>query len=226
MKKSFYSLFLAAIVSLTAVCAHAAEAVSEAVVLKVTGAAQATLPGKAPVDIKAGDKLPQGTIITTPASAEVEIQVFSGNITTIKPSTSATLNKLSITTSNGAVTKQTAEVGLKVGSVIANLDPSKKAINDYSVRTPKGVASARGTIYQVTVSLNGTVRTYVTTGVVVFVNAQGQAITVPPGYAVEVAADGTIGEPAPATEAQQEAADGKNPASPDVIDITTVSPSA
>jgi hypothetical protein len=231
MKKSLNSLLIAAIVSVTAVCAQAAEAVSEAVVLKVKGEAQASIPGKAgSVQVQEGDKLPQGTTIQTSANAEVQIQVFSGSETTIKSDSKVNLNKLSLTTENGTITKQTALIDLSTGSVVSTLDPSKKSINDYSIRTPKGVAAARGTRYTVSVSATGDVRTYVARGVVVFFNpSTGQSVTVQNGYTVTVGADGTISDPVVATEAQLDAAqeqfktdDDKNRA----IDITIVSPSS
>ncbi|MET0262956.1 MAG: FecR domain-containing protein [Rariglobus sp.] len=201
MKKSFCSLFVAAIVSLTVVCAHAAETASEAVVLKVKGSAQATLPGQSQATtLKVGDKLPQGTVIKTPGSSEVEIQAFSGSVTTIKPGSTVDLNKLSLTTDNGAVTKQTAVIDIKVGSVVASLDPSKKAINDYSIRTPKGVAAARGTVYTVYVALDGSVRVSVSSGSITFTSGiTGQPVTVQPGYSVTITPDGAISEPTPTT---------------------------
>ena len=196
MKKSIYSLFVAAIVSVTAVCAQAAETISEAVVLKVSGTAQATQPGAAPVDIKVGDKLPQGTVITTSSSSEVEVQTSPGSVTTIESDTTADLSKLSITTENGAVTKQSAIVDVKVGSVVAKLDPAKRAINDYSVRTPRGVAAARGTEYRVTVYSDGAVVVAVNKGSVRFTNPKtNQSVLVGTGQSVTIAADGTMRGP-------------------------------
>ena len=231
MKKSLNTLLIAAIVSVTAVCSYAAEAVSEAVVLKVKGNAHATIPGQSEnVAVKVGDKLPQGSSVQTSGNSEVEIQVFSGSQTTIKPDTTVNLNKLSLTTENGAITKQTALIDLTTGSVVSSLDPSKKAINDYSIRTPKGVAAARGTVYTVTVAKDGVVRTFVARGVVVFFNpATGQSVTVQNGYTVTVGADGTISDPVLSTDAHLDAAkeqfkndEDKNRA----IDITIVSPSS
>ena len=45
--------------------------------------------------------------------------------------------------------------GLKQGKVLSTLDPARKAINRYGVRTPKGVAAARGTVYAVRVDVMG-----------------------------------------------------------------------
>jgi hypothetical protein len=228
MKKSIYSLFIAAIVSLTAVCAQAAEAVSEAVVLKVTGSPVATVGGQQ-IAIKEGDKLAQGTVITTSATSEVEFRAFSGSTTTIKPGTTAELSKLSLTTEGDAVTKQSAVIDLKIGDVISKLDPSKKAINDYSIRTPKGVAAARGTVYVVTVSPSGVITLKVTAGSVTFTSSiGGGSVTVLPGRQVTITADGKVGpvEVAQAAEAGSTTTEVDNGSDVPVIDPTIpVSPS-
>jgi len=231
MKKSLHLLFITAIVSVTVVCARATEAVSDAIVLKAQAGAQARLPGQAvPAEIKAGDKLPQGTVIQTSNKSEVEIQAFSGSTTVIKPGTKVELSKLSLTSSGGVITKQTALLNLTIGTLVSTLDPANKSINDYSIRTPKGVAAARGTIYTVTVSETGAVRTFVARGVVVFFNpTTHQEVTVQEGYAVVIDAQGNIGEPVEATEAQKEAAKEafkKDPEKDRAIDITVVSPSS
>lgn len=229
MKKSLHSLFIAAVVSVTAVCAQAAEAVSEAVVLKVKGQVHAQIPGQSgPVVIKVGDKLPQGTAIKTNKNSTTDIQVFSGAVTTIQEETQADLTKLSLTTENGAISKQTALINLTLGTVVSSLDPEKKSINDYSVQTPRGVAAARGTRYTVTVGTDGAVRTFVATGVVVFINAAtNQTVTIQPGYAVIIDANGNISDP---IEAADLPSGGTQTLVGDdtetVIDITVVSPSS
>ena len=207
MKMSLRSLIIAGLVSLTAVCMQAAEVLSEAVVLKLTGPVQVILPGKTEaVSVKVGDKLPQGTTIITSSTGEIDVQVFPGTTSTIKAGTKVDLEKLSLTSSDGVVTKQSATVNIKVGSVVSTLDPTKKAINDYSVRTPKGVAAARGTIFEVTVSLTGQVRTYVTRGLVTFKSPNGTTIDIQPGSAVTVDAQGNVTKVVDASEAQKEAA--------------------
>jgi hypothetical protein len=238
MKKSLSSLFIAVILSVTVASVHAAEAASDAVVLALKGNVQVTLPGKAaPTEIKVGDRLPQGTKIVTAAGSELELQAFSGSSTIITEGSKVELTKLSLTTSEGVITKQTATLNLSVGSVISSLDPAKKAINDYSIRTPKGVAAARGTKYVVTVGVSGNVTTYVSTGVVTFFNpVTNQTVDVLPGYVVVVDEKGNISEPVKATKEQSEAAreqrkedkkagyDDKTPV--EIIDPTVVSASS
>lgn len=224
MKKSFLSLFIAIIASFTAVFAQAAETASEAVVLKVTGDVKATLPGKSSAPVKVGDKLPQGTLIETSTNSAVDLQVFSGTTTTIQSESQVDISKLSLTSENGQITKQNAELDLKLGTVVSSLDPAKKSINNYSVRTPKGVAAARGTVYTVNVSPNGQVKTYVVRGTVVFYNpVTGQSVTVRNNQVVTVGADGTIGEPQDATPEQLPPPSTRS--GDRVIDIT-ISPSS
>ncbi len=235
MKKSLYSLFVTAIVSVTVVCAHAGEAVSEAIVVKVQNGAQATLPGQTQaVALKVGDKLPQGTVIQTPGNSEVDIQVFSGAVSTIKAGSKADLSKLSLTTANGVITKQSAIINLSLGSVVSNLDETKKAINDYSIRTPKGVAAARGTIYIVYVLSDGSSITYVARGSVTFINqTTGKSVTVNAGFAVKVDAAGNIGAPdtslgkelSQALKSGERIKDVNTTSDANPVDITIVSPS-
>lgn len=230
MKKSIQSLFIAAIVSVTAVCVQAAETASEVVVLKVKGAAKAVLPGSTtPVDVKAGSTLPQGASIETSDGAQVELQVFPGIVTTIEAGSKVDLSKLSLTTSQGTVTKQSAVIGLKVGSVVSKLDPSKKAINDYSVSTPKGVAAARGTEYKVVVTTSGEVRLYVSSGTVGFTEkSTGKTVLVPAGSYVVVDSQGNLSEVKQGTENSADASNDqtKQQEAKALIDTTiVVSPS-
>lgn len=132
-------------------------AAHEAKVVKVTGAASVQLPGEtAPKPLTVGMLLPEGAILSTEATGEVYVETFPGAVATLKGATMVALEKLSIETQGGVVTSQEAMLDLKKGNVISTLDPTKKAINHYGVRTPKGVAAARGTVYGVSVNISGT----------------------------------------------------------------------
>jgi len=216
MKMSLRSLIIAGLVSLTAICVQAGEVLSEAVVLKLSGPVEVIFPGKTEaVAAKVGDKLPQGTTIVTSGTSEAEIQIFPGTTSTIRPGTKVELEKLSLTSSSGVVTKQTAMVNLRVGGVVSSIDPTKKSINDYAVRTPKGVAAARGTIYQVFVLADGSSITHVIRGSVTFYNpVTNQSVTVNAGEAVKVDSNGNIGTPDKNLGKQmseKQKGDGENP---------------
>jgi hypothetical protein len=64
------------------------------------------------------------------------------------------LEEVSTTTTGGKVTEEKMLLDLKSGNIVAKLNPAKKGVNNYAVRTPKGVAAARGTVF--TVSYQGT----------------------------------------------------------------------
>lgn len=157
MNTSPVRLFFALAGLLVGLGASAAVPQTEAVVLKVTGSVKATLADGTTQTLRRGDTLPQGATIVTAGGAEVEVQPFPGTVSIIRENSSVNIEKLSMATnSDGVVTRQTAVLNLTSGNIVSTLDPNKKNINDYSVRTPKGVAAARGTVYTVSVDVQGT----------------------------------------------------------------------
>ncbi len=189
--KSLY-LLVAILAALFIPRGFAAETTTpDATVLKVTGSAKAKLPGQSnDVPIVTGQKLPQGTVIITDATSEVSIQPFDGAVATVKPNSTVEIEKLSLTTEAGAVQKQTAMIGLKSGNLVNTIDPEKRKINNYSVRTPKGVAAASGTVYSVSVNasgssfatLSGTVNITLTDNTIITVNiGTGMVVSNTPG---------------------------------------------
>jgi hypothetical protein len=139
------------------------------------------LPGKpAAVVVKVGDKIPQGATITTGAGAEVFVQPFAGTVAVVKENSTVVVEKISLTVEDGAVKKQSGLLNLKAGNLISIIDPAKRAINDYSVRTPQGVAAARGT--EIGLSVNGTAVTVISTSSTVsFTTADGVSYSVSAG---------------------------------------------
>lgn len=145
----------------------ATAAAPEAKVVKVSGDARVQLPGQSsPVQVTEGMLLPQGSTITT-ANGEVWLSGFPGATAAVHPNSSVNLSELG-TNSDG---KRKALLELTRGKITSTLDPSKSGVTNYSVRTPKGVAAARGTAFEVifaqsattgegemtTVTLSGTV---------------------------------------------------------------------
>lgn len=117
----------------------------EAKVVKVTGDARAQLPGQSsPVAITEGMTLPQGAVITT-GNGEVWLSGFPGATAAVSHNTSLRIGELGTDTEG----KRKALLELSRGRVSSTLDPSKSSVTNYSVRTPKGVAAARGTVLQV-----------------------------------------------------------------------------
>ena len=181
MKKSLYPFIAAVIFGLGCTLAAASEVSSEATVLKITGSVKAQMPGQSgAVELKVGDRIPQGAVVMTGAGAEAFIQPFSGAVSAVKENSTVQIEKLSLTTEGGALTKQTATLNLKSGNLVSTIDPAKRAINNYSVRTPKGVAASRGTSYSVSVSADG-FSIAATADSVTFTTATGAIYTIQAG---------------------------------------------
>lgn len=180
-----------------AVAAFAQTQITEATVAKMAGSATLTLADGSASALTAGAKVPQGATITTGANSEVYLLTHASTWATIKSNSTVSVDELSVTTKGGSVTEEKTVLNLKSGNLISALDPAKRRVNNYSVRTPKGVAAARGTTFTVTVNgenysivtTSGTVLiTNVTTGAVVSISGgQASVSTVSNGAATPVA---------------------------------------
>ncbi len=155
----------------------------EAKVIKLTGSAQVMLPGATtatPLAINA--MIPEGATITTAAGAELSIEAVPGVVATIQAGSTVVVEKLAMVKNGDVITEQVATLDLKKGNVVSTLDPAKKSVNRYGVRTPKGVAAARGTVFSVKVSVTGsTVATL--SGSVTIDLGGGNVLTIPIGTA-------------------------------------------
>ncbi len=156
----------------------------EAKAVKVTGSVQVQLPGSTSAQpLTGGMAIPEGALVTTAADGQVYLEALPGVVATIEPNSTVLVEKLEITKAGNQVTSQEALLDLKKGNVISTLDPTKKAINRYGVRTPKGVAAARGTVYGVSVNVSGT--TVATLSGLVTINlGNGVTVDIPVGMAV------------------------------------------
>lgn len=129
----------------------------DAKVVKITGTVEVMGPGDAVFHtLRLNDKVPEGSKVRTGADGVVYIEAVNGIVATLKEKSEITVSKLSVTTgAGGAVTSQDAQIDLKHGNLISTLNPKMKDINHYGVKTPKGVAAARGTVYGVAVIDDG-----------------------------------------------------------------------
>lgn len=166
-------LFLTVVSALFALAtaSFAQTVTTQATVQRVTGAATVTLPDGSTAALTAGMKVPQGATITTGADGDVYLESHAGYVTSIKKDSVVTVDEVSVVTENGAVKEERTLLDLKSGNLVANLDPKKKAVNNYQVRTPKGVAAARGTTF--TINFRGGVYQIAVVG--------GQVTLTPPG---------------------------------------------
>lgn len=142
------TLLFTALVGLAA-SAFAQSTATEATVARVTGTATATLADGSTVAVTEGAKLPQGATITTGDKSEVFLVSHGDSTSVIAANSVVEIAELSTTSAGGKVTEQKAILDLKEGNLVAKLNPAKKSVNQYSVRTPKGVAAARGTVFTV-----------------------------------------------------------------------------
>jgi hypothetical protein len=133
-----------------ALVASAQQTLTTAYVSSVDGNATYLAPGsKEATAVEIGQSLPAGSVITTDATSTVIIVSHEGIQTSICPKTTAAIGEHSVS-ADGV---RTAVIDLKLGMTVSVLDPTRRASNNYAVRTPRGVAAARGTKYTVTVRL-------------------------------------------------------------------------
>ena len=210
-----------------ALCAQGAEVTAQAIVLTVKGPVTVLTQDGKTAPMKAGDKLSVGAVITTGPDGSADIQVFNGAVATIRSDTTCSVEKLSVTTSGGVVTKQTGLLNLKVGTIASNIDPANHNINDYGIRTPKGVAAARGTSYVVNVNVTGKTQVFVITSAITFTVTNpttGQVVstqTLTPGDQVTVSPTGVVTVVKLTGQARQDAIDQGKPVDPNNVTTTT-----
>lgn len=111
-----------------------------------SGSAFVETPGVARQPAAVGMVVSQNATITT-AGMEVLVETAPGAVAGIKPGSSVTLASLA---TRGAV--EDTELFLNQGSVVSTIDPGKARVNDYKVRTQRGVAAAKATVYTVSVT--------------------------------------------------------------------------
>jgi hypothetical protein len=138
-----------------AVATAPADAVTEpgqALVLQVSGLAQWHGSEGSPTAVLAvGDKLPVGAEIVTAGEAQVYLQTFVGAVANIQPNSDVVVERIDSLTAGTTVYGRTSVLNLKKGTLVSMIDPAKRNINHYSIRTPKGLAQAKGTSFAVTV---------------------------------------------------------------------------
>ncbi|MBI2497281.1 MAG: FecR domain-containing protein, partial [Opitutae bacterium] len=152
IRKLLISLFVA--LSTMTVAAFAQTQAAETTVAKIKGSVMAQLPDGSTVTVQPGMKLPQGATISTGANSEAYLVSHSDTVSVVTADSVVGIDEVSVTTANGQVTEQKTLLDLKSGNLVSKLNPAKKSVNNYAVRTPKGVAAARGTVF--TVSYKGT----------------------------------------------------------------------
>ncbi len=168
------TLLFTALVGMAA-SAFAQSTAAEATVARVTGTVTATLADGSTVAVQQGTKLPQGATITTGDKSEAYLVSHGDTTSVITANSVVEIAELSTTSAGGKVTEQKATLDLKSGNLVAKLNPANKSVNQYNVRTPKGVAAARGTVFTVSYK-GGNYQIAVVNGVVTITPPAGAGI--------------------------------------------------
>lgn len=201
-----------AIVSLAAVfgslLSFAQQTQADAFVSSIVGSAMVVVPGATEaVPVVIGQKLPEGSTVTTAEGASVLIQSHEGIQTGVGAKSSVVVGAHSVS-SDGV---RTAVIDLKEGTTVSVLDPAKRSVNNYAIRTPKGVAAARGTTYSTNVKLasggEAIVTVNTTTGAVSFSIVGGATVSVTEGRSMNSSKAGatTIAEAITSASSPEEA---------------------
>ncbi len=154
-------------------------------VLTVSGEATIQAADGSPArPIVVGDTVTLGTRIVTAATGRVVITPFPGIKSIIAPSSNVTIEKISETKATGSnVALQQAVLNLKSGAVVSDLEKQEGVAYDYAIRTPRGVAGARGTTYTVAVAPSGVESVIVTDGRIQITLTSGATYNLAPGQA-------------------------------------------
>lgn len=161
------------------VCAVAVVAAPTATVVAVKGSVQ-TADHQT---LQPGIALPVGAVIRTSGGSEVSLRFFDGTVASVLADSELILERIEAQQQAGRNVTETTVLNLQRGTVVASLDPAKKDITRFSVRTPRGVAVAKGTVFAVRVTQDKTNATVGTmSGVVTFLTDRGE-ITVAYGQA-------------------------------------------
>ncbi len=144
----------------------------------------------------AGARLRTGAVISTAADGEAFVQAYPGAIAVVQPGSVVALADLAITMRNGAPVKQSVVLELRAGGVVSAIDPAKKTVDEYAIRTPQGTASAQGTSFFTSVGPDG-LRVGTTADTVSFVTPSGNRFEISAGTVSMTPAAGESRVPVP-----------------------------
>lgn len=151
-------------------------------IIFVSGHAEVKRPDEpAPHPATKGESVIVGTRIVTGADGRVVLTPMPGVKSIITPNTTLLLESVSETrTSSTEVTHQ-AVLDLKEGAVVSDLNKPEGVSYDYSIRTARGLAGARGTTFTVGINKFGIQTVVVAHGIVSVSFIDGSKISLTPG---------------------------------------------
>jgi len=115
------------------------------VMMKVDAQAQ-------PVEIRKGDAVPTGATLITSSNTFVLVGLAPGAAAIIEPNTTLTVGKNKTERNGDKIQDRTVDLSMdsSTGGVVSLLKQRDDSPLSFQIRTPTGVAAARGTIYRVT----------------------------------------------------------------------------
>ncbi|MDD2707669.1 MAG: FecR family protein [Verrucomicrobiae bacterium] len=124
----------------------------QAVAKSVTGKATWAAPGSTQFSNLAIDqKLPMGSTVKTGADGEVVLVTMPGMAVRLGADARLVISELDFQKGEGKIVKRKTALDLQSGTLSALIEKHDPKNTDFTVKTPQGVAAARGTFFAVTV---------------------------------------------------------------------------
>jgi hypothetical protein len=162
------------------VALHADSVVGQ--VSKIQGSASITLPSGKTEPIYTGIQVPPGSTIRTAGDGTVSVHLCPGADTVFTPNTTVVITSLYYTKVSSEEANRKMRLNLKQGQCFFNLAHGG-GTTDFKVKTPKGIAAARGTKGSIGVTVDG-VEIKVTENAVVFTFPDGTTLKITAGNGV------------------------------------------
>lgn len=151
-------------------------------VVFVSGQAEIQRPDEAaPRAITKGETVVVGTRITTGPDGRVALTPMPGVNSIVAPNTTLVLESVAETRTSATEVTHQAVLDLKEGTIVSDLNRPEGVTYDYSIRTARGLAGARGTTYTVGVNAAGIQTIVVSSGTIVINFLDGSQATLSTG---------------------------------------------
>ena len=137
-----------------------------------------------------GETIIIGTRIVTGADGRLVLTPMPGIKSIVTPNTTLLLESASENRTSDANVTQKVVLDLKEGSVVSDLQKPEGVTYDYSIRTARGLAGARGTTYTVGINSAGIQTIVVAHGAISINFSDGRKMTLAPGQLSVTKANG------------------------------------
>jgi hypothetical protein len=176
-----------------ALCAALGLSAQSVRVIFVTGQAQIQAPGETSLrPLAKGEVVTLGARIVTGADGRVALTPLPGVKALITPNTDLLLESASETAQADGTVSAAATLDLKQGAVVTDILKQDGVSYDYNVRTPRGLAGARGTNYTVGVNAAGIETVVVSEGSITFNLLDGRQLSLAAGQITVTDASGEV----------------------------------